>query len=89
MRTIGRTKQLATPYIRANLERCEACGRCFKACPKQVFGKAGFLWNKRLIAKNPDSCTGCGVCVKICPLGLFSELRRTTDDWSERRIVER
>ena len=62
-----------TPHIWANPRLCRACGRCIKACPKQVIGKAGFLFNKRIVIKNAENCSGCKKCIQVCPYGVFSE----------------
>jgi len=73
MKPIRWLKQVHTGHVWANIHNCKACGKCVKACPKQVIGETGFLWHKHIIFKKPEDCTGCKKCVKICPYGVFNE----------------
>lgn len=57
------------PYpLLINIE-CKACGRCVKACPKNVL----FLGDKlnergyRYVEYKGEGCTGCANCYYTCP----------------------
>jgi 2-oxoglutarate ferredoxin oxidoreductase subunit delta len=64
--------KLHTEYMWINPYKCDACWACVKACPNQVIGKAGFLWNKHIVIENQENCSGCKKCVKTCPHGVFN-----------------
>lgn len=66
-------EKVRTEHIWINPKKCTACWNCVGDCPKQVIGKAGFLWHKHIIIKNADNCTGCKKCIRSCPHGVFSE----------------
>jgi ferredoxin len=65
--------KIRTEYIRANPQKCTACGACIHSCPKQVIGKVGFLWHKHITFKNAENCIGCNKCIQVCPHGVFNE----------------
>ena len=64
---------ISTSHICADFRSCTACGRCIKACPKQVIGKVGSFWHKHIVIENAGNCTGCKKCIWVCPHGVFSE----------------
>ncbi|MBV6342146.1 ferredoxin III, nif-specific [Candidatus Magnetobacterium casense] len=58
-------------------ERCIGCGRCYKACSRNVlelidnpfekedeFGDD--MGNKVMYVANPEDCIGCGSCSRVC-----------------------
>ncbi len=50
--------------VRVDLEKCKACGLCYRLCPTGALekGKGG----KPAFSK-PAQCSGCGMCVRRCP----------------------
>lgn len=69
--------QIRTAYILGNLDKCKRCWVCIKVCNKQVIGKVGSFWNKRIIFKNAENCTGCKKCIKVCPCEVFVEIKKS------------
>ncbi|MCD7882808.1 MAG: ferredoxin family protein [Lachnospiraceae bacterium] len=51
--------------IRADLNKCIGCQRCFKICPMDVF-RFDYVRQKSVIAY-PESCQSCGQCYLNCP----------------------
>lgn len=51
------------PRIRVRREKCDACGECVEACPKQVLKVDG----GKLVITNSEKCTLCKDCEKACP----------------------
>mgnify|MGYP001190510639 CR=1 FL=1 len=57
--------------VSVSTEKCNACGKCMKACHYDSMkiiaadGKKGLIYNK-------DLCMGCGVCVTVCPQEALS-----------------
>lgn len=64
-------KRTETKYVAMDPCRCVACWKCVDQCPRNVIGKAGFLWHRHVAFENADGCIGCGKCVKTCPNGVF------------------
>lgn len=54
-------KELVTYSI--DEEKCQACGRCLKACPTQAITGA----KKTPHVIDPGKCTKCGICFSECP----------------------
>ena len=70
-----RKKGKKTVYIAVDSHNCRACWECYKACPKQVFGKIdvfGLGIHKHIYVKNPADCIGCNKCVKACQHGAIT-----------------
>lgn len=62
---IGKTGFLA----RIDPERCDYCGRCFKACNVKAIGPPGGGFNpgeKRHARVKDPLCLGCGACIAAC-----------------------
>lgn len=64
-------RTITTKYVTMDPRRCAACWECVEKCPKNIIGKAGFLWHKHVIFENADACIGCNKCIKTCPHGVF------------------
>lgn len=64
---------MSTAHVTMNPHRCMACWKCVDKCPKNVIGRAGFLWYRHAAFKNSGACIGCKRCIKTCPNGVFSE----------------
>lgn len=54
----GRLSGMQIPYVRADLYKCKAYWRCVEACPGQIIGKVGFLWQNILLSKIPVTVQG-------------------------------
>jgi pyruvate ferredoxin oxidoreductase beta subunit len=73
--------QLEHPFIRRDMERCIACGRCVRVC-RDVAGPACYDFTGRGFAINVDTpygealqladCISCGRCVTTCPTGALT-----------------
>ena len=50
------------PVLKINFEKCDLCGKCVKACPKDVLE----IKNDKLTIKNIFSCTLCRACEEVC-----------------------
>ncbi len=78
--------QLEHPFIRRNMERCIACGRCVRVC-RDVAGPACYDFTGRGFTINVDTpygealqmadCISCGRCVSTCPTGALTFNERT------------
>jgi len=64
-------------------EKCTACGRCIKRCPKNIIALAPFNKARRILCLSKDKgpavksicetgCIACGICVKKCPAGAIA-----------------
>ncbi len=75
-------KDLSSPSITRDPDKCILCGRCVRVCT-EVMGVAaidyinrgsrsmiGTAFNKGL---NTSSCINCGQCIMVCPTGALSE----------------
>lgn len=69
-------RHVATPYIRLNTHRCQACWECTRACPRGVLGRAVLLRHRHAHVDEAAACKGCGKCVKACPNEAILLLRR-------------
>ena len=65
-------KRTETKYVAMDPCRCVACWKCVDQCPRNVIGKAGFLWHRHVAFENADGCIGCGKCEKECPFGAIT-----------------
>jgi ferredoxin len=54
--------QIEMGLIQFNLDKCNGCGLCVKACP----GDAIKLQNKKAKLTDRPECIACGDCVAIC-----------------------
>ncbi|MDO8281830.1 MAG: Fe-S cluster domain-containing protein [Thermodesulfovibrionia bacterium] len=61
-----------------NPVKCTACGKCAKACPKQIISILPLSKEVLVTCRSKDKgadtkrncrvgCIGCGMCVKVCP----------------------
>lgn len=59
-------------------EKCVACGKCVKACPKHIIellpktvkvivACSSLCKGKDVISACKNGCIGCGICAKFCP----------------------
>ena len=55
------------------VEKCNGCGLCVKACP---FDALTIVDNKAVVL---SSCTLCGICVDSCKFGAIELERKSTD----------
>lgn len=59
-------------------EKCIGCGRCFKACSREVLGPEDIYDEEtdteRMVMTliNPENCIGCAGCGSTCPKNCFS-----------------
>ncbi len=65
------------PVYTVNLDKCTACGLCYKAfnCPAIYAGEDGKARINELL------CTGCGECVQICPFDAFEPVEEPSPEW--------
>ena len=76
------SKDLSSPSITRDPDKCILCGRCVRVC-EEVMGVSaidyinrgsktliGTSFNKGL---NTSSCVNCGQCIMVCPTGALSE----------------
>jgi len=69
------------PFIRRDMDRCIACGRCVRTC-RDVAGPACYDFTGRGFTINVDTpysealqladCITCGRCVNTCPTGALT-----------------
>ncbi|MDX2232410.1 MAG: ferredoxin III, nif-specific [Leptolyngbyaceae cyanobacterium bins.349] len=66
--------------------RCIGCGRCFKACGRNVLHLRGMnedgefindeeddeIEKKVMTIENPDNCIGCEACSRVCPKNCYT-----------------
>ena len=64
----------ATDYIRLNLQKCQACGRCIEECPSNVFAMIEEAGRPHAIIARPENCKGCMTCVRVCPSKAITRL---------------
>jgi DNA-directed RNA polymerase subunit D len=51
------------PVIKIDLEKCDLCKKCLKACPKGVLG----MEEKKVVVIDYEKCDMCKLCVDSCP----------------------
>ncbi len=56
------------PEIKVDHKKCDNCGECVKACPKNVFE----MKDGKLRIKDSSLCTLCMRCVEICDKGAIT-----------------
>jgi pyruvate ferredoxin oxidoreductase beta subunit len=90
--------QLEHPFIRRNMERCIACGRCVRVC-REIAGPACYDFTGRGFTIDVDTpygeplqmadCISCGRCVTTCPTGAltFNERALTSFKVDESRCI--
>ncbi len=96
VRVVG--SQHEHPFIRRDMERCIACGRCVRVC-RDVAGPACYDFTGRGFTMNVDTpysealqladCISCGRCVSACPTGAltFNERSLTSFRVDESRCI--
>lgn len=68
---------------RINAEKCTACGKCVKSCPKGVLVLTPLTSRYHIMCNSKDKgtevtkackagCIACGKCVKACPVSAIS-----------------
>ena len=71
------------PFIKMEMEKCIACGRCVRGCDEvqgsHILAMAGRGFNSRVVAGNDTTledanCVSCGQCISQCPVGAFSDV---------------
>jgi Nif-specific ferredoxin III len=61
-----------------DVEKCIGCGRCYKACSRQVLGpmdiedEENYTTRMVMAIVEPDNCIGCAGCGVTCPKKCFS-----------------
>ena len=63
--------QVQMGLIEFDLEKCNGCGFCVKACPSDTIR----LKNKKAKMTEPIECMACADCVAICPTGAITLVR--------------
>ena len=75
-------KDLSSPSISRDPDKCILCGRCVRVCEEVMSVSAidyinrgsktviGTTFNKGL---NTSSCVNCGQCIMVCPTGALTE----------------
>ena len=75
-------KDLSSPSITRDPDKCILCGRCVRVCEEVMSVSAidyinrgsktviGTTFNKGL---NTSSCVNCGQCIMVCPTGALTE----------------
>lgn len=73
--------QYEHPFIRRDMEKCIACGRCVRVC-RDVAGPACYEFTGRGFTIKVDTpygeplqlakCITCGRCVSVCPTGALT-----------------
>jgi pyruvate ferredoxin oxidoreductase beta subunit len=90
--------QVEHPFIRRDMERCIACGRCVRVC-RDVAGPACYDFTGRGFTINVDTpygealqladCISCGRCVTTCPTAAltFNERSLSSFKLDESRCI--
>ncbi len=68
-----------------NEEKCIGCGRCFRACGRDVLNLIGITEDGELVAADddeaerkfmtiahPEKCIGCEACSRVCPKDCYT-----------------
>jgi len=76
------SKDISSPSISRDPDKCILCGRCVRVCEEVMAVSAidyinrgsrtviGTTFNKGL---NTSSCVNCGQCIMVCPTGALTE----------------
>lgn len=82
--------QYEHPFVRRDMARCIACGRCVRVC-RDVAGPACYDFTGRGFAMTVDTpysealqladCISCGRCVTTCPTGAMTFNERTLSSY--------
>jgi NAD-dependent dihydropyrimidine dehydrogenase PreA subunit len=51
-----------------DLQRCDGCGLCIRACPTKTLG----LQDGKAVVANPLACEYDGMCESVCPRQAIS-----------------
>lgn len=96
-------KDLSSPSITRDPDKCVLCGRCVRVCEEVMDVSAidyinrgsksiiGTSFNKGL---NTSSCVNCGQCIMVCPTGALSEkghineIKMALNDPKKRVVVQ-
>jgi ferredoxin len=52
--------------VAVDMEKCNACGKCVKACHYSAM-KVVEIDGKKKLGYSEELCMGCGVCASRCP----------------------
>jgi len=67
----------STFIARVDLDLCQGCGQCARACPIQAIDMVGTETPEKKIPRIDRSfCLGCGVCGLKCPTGAVRLVKR-------------
>ncbi|WP_414041736.1 ferredoxin III, nif-specific [Acidithiobacillus sp. M4-SHS-6] len=68
-----------------NTEKCIGCGRCFRACGRDVLNLVGMTEEGEIVAAtddeaerkfmtiaHPEKCIGCEACSRVCPKDCYT-----------------
>ncbi len=95
------SKDISSPSITRDPDKCILCGRCVRVCEEVMAVSAidyinrgsrtviGTTFNKGL---NTSSCVNCGQCIMVCPTGALTEKGHVNEIQmalrdSEKRVV--
>ena len=67
------------PEVKINSENCDACGKCVKVCPEEVFVKTA----EGIKIQNELECTLCMDCVDVCP----KDPKAVEITWDEKAFI--
>jgi len=76
--TRGGTEWIPTFADNIDVEKCIGCGRCYKACSREVLApediedEENYTTRMIMTVATPDDCIGCGGCGSTCPKKCFS-----------------
>jgi Nif-specific ferredoxin III len=83
--TLGRKTWTPQFVQEINYGKCIACGKCFKACGRdvlllQAMNEEGEFVDedeeeserKVMTIANPDNCIGCQACSRVCPKNCYT-----------------
>jgi UDP-glucose 4-epimerase len=59
-------KRMKGVTVTTDLEKCTACGKCFKVC---IYNGLKLVKGKAVVT---EDCIGCGQCELVCPTGAIS-----------------
>lgn len=67
------------PEVKINSENCDACGKCVKVCPEEIFVKTA----EGIKTQNELECTLCMDCVDACP----KDPKAVEISWDEKAFI--